>query len=207
MAIAVDNRHAMAHRETDLDRITTLLGQCLGRIDEQAFRLQKGADDDYDTADVLEQEAAQLQELVGSLLSAEGNTTVAHLNRIVERAVHDCVGELQHPVVIRERLQPDLPPIACQPGQLAYAVQRAVMIGLSHTAAGDELVVTTRREGDQAVFELESHGHQRDRHLPERAASLMEFVAAFGGTCRIADDRGALLLALELPSELAIDGA
>ena len=60
-------------RDRELDRLTTLLGQCLGRIDEQAYRLQRVDDDAEDcaddgVADVLENEAARLQELVGSLL-------------------------------------------------------------------------------------------------------------------------------------------
>lgn len=198
----------MAHRETDLDRITTLLGQCLGRIDEQAFRLQQVEDEptDLDVASILENEAAQLQELVGSVIESNERLEQADLNRIVDRAVRGCVAELGVPIVVRQRLANDLPPIACGPGQLAFAVQRAVMLGLGRIDAGGEIIVTTRRDGDAAMFELECTGHGRDRHLHERTTTLCEFVAGFRGNCRIdADDRGALLLALELPTSLAID--
>ncbi len=200
----------MAHRETDLDRITTLLGQCLGRIDEQAFRLQQTEDDsndvDLDVAAVLENEAAQLQELVGSVIETNERLEQADLNRIVDRAVRECVAELGVPIVVRQRLAKDLPPIACGPGQLAFAVQRAVMLGLGRIDAGGEIIVTTRRDGDAAMFELECTGRGRDRHLRERTTTLCEFVAGFRGNCRIdADDRGALLLALELPTALSID--
>lgn len=198
----------MAHRETDLDRITTLLGQCLGRIDEQAFRLQQIDDDseDFAAADVLEQEAAQLQELVGTLVEHPPQLEHADLNRIVDRAVRGCVAEVGVPIVVRQRFAPQLPAIACTPGQLAFAVQRALLLGLGRIEAGGEIVVTTRREGEAAVFELECQGHSRDRHLQERTATLSEFVSGFHGTCRIStDDRGTLLLALELPTSLAID--
>ena len=41
----------MTSRDRDLDRITELLGQCLGRIDEHAYRLQEAGDDPVDAAD------------------------------------------------------------------------------------------------------------------------------------------------------------
>jgi hypothetical protein len=197
----------MSQRETDLERITTLLGQCLGRIDEQAFRLQRLADEDQDTdADTLEQEAATLQELVSTLVDRQETTAHADLNRIVDRAVRDCVAEVGVPIVTRQRLAPSLPPIACTPGQLAFTVQRAVMLALGRVDSGGELVVTTRREADTTVFELECQGHGRDRHLQERCLSLCEFVAGFGGNCRVdTDERGALLLAIELPTSLPVD--
>lgn len=197
----------MSQRETDLERITTLLGQCLGRIDEQAFRLQRADDENQDLdGDTLEQEAATLQELVGSLVESHAQAEQADLNRIVDRAVRDCVAELGVPVVTRLRLAPSLPPIACGPGQLAFAVQRAVMLALGRIDAGGEIVVTTRRDGEAVLFELECQGHGRDRHLQERSLSLCEFVAGFAGNCRIdADERGQLLLALELPASLAVD--
>lgn len=197
----------MSQRETDLERITTLLGQCLGRIDEQAFRVQRLGDEDLDAdADTLEQEAATLQELVSTLVDHQQTAEHADLNRIVDRAVRDCVAELRVPVVTRQRLAPSLPPIACTPGQLAFTVQRAVMLALGRIDAGGELAVTTRCDGEAVLFELECHGHGRDRHLQERCLSLCEFVAGFGGNCRVdGDERGALLLAIELPTSLPVD--
>lgn len=199
----------MSQRETDLERITTLLGQCLGRIDEQAFRLQRSDDEPIEAdEDVLEQEAAILQELVGSLVESHTQLDQADLNRIVDRAVRDCIAELGVPVVVRQRLAPNLPPIACNPGQLAFAVQRAVMLGLSRLDPGGELVLTTRTDDDTVVFELECSGHQRDRHLAERATSLCEFVSGFHGSCKVdTDERGELLLVLELPTTERVDGS
>ena len=196
----------MTQRETDLDRITTLLGQCLGRIDEQAYRLQRDEDGDDFVGDVLEQEAAMLQELVGTLVEANARIEYSDLNRVVVQSVRDCVAELGVPVVVSQVLAPDLPRIACGPGQLAFAVQRAVMLALARADESGDIRVTTRREGEQVVFELESHGRGRDRHLHERTATLCEFVAGLDGHCRIdCDDQGSLLIALELPAALAID--
>lgn len=195
----------MTQRETDLDRITTLLGRCLGRIDEQANRLQRDADDDEFLGDVLEYEAAMLQELVGSLVEANAHLEHADLNRIVLQSVRDCVAELGVPVVVSQRLAPDLPRVACEAGPLAFAVQRAVMLALARADDAGDLRVTTRREGERVLFELESHGPGRDRHLRERTATLCEFVAGLNGQCRIDSDQGDLLIALELPAALAID--
>lgn len=196
----------MAHRETELDRITTLLGQCLGRIDEQAFRLQRGDDEPDWVGDVLEQEAATLQELVSTLVAAHASTDRADLNRVVDHAVRDSVAEAKAPVAVRQRLAPALPEVACSPGQLGFAVQRALLLAFGRADAGSDVVVTTRREGESVLFELECSGHRRDRHLRERAATLCEFVAGLQGNCQIdGDEQGHLLLAIELPAATVAD--
>jgi hypothetical protein len=80
------------------------------------------------------------------------------------------------------------------------------MLGTRHAGPGGEVRIATRREADHVVFELETQGRERDRHLRERAATLREFVAGFDGRCHVeADERGTLLIALELPAELALD--
>lgn len=204
-------RSAMAQRETNLEQITTWVGQCLGRIEAQAFQLQVDAEQNPEAAAAaLEHHAAELQELVGALLVAEQarlEDAEADLNPIVDRAVRGCVAEAMIPVVTRQNLQRDLPHVACPPGQLAFAVQRAVMLGLAQLQPGDELRVATRMEADAAVFELETHGSGSGDHCSERAASLIDFATNLGGNCRIDfDGQGRLLLALELPLVHAIGG-
>lgn len=194
--------------DPNLDRLTTLFGQCLGRIDERAFRLQQLAEDeqDDDLGDVLEQEAATLQELVGSLVDRYLSPEQCDLNSIVDSSVGACLQELDTPILVRQRLSPDLPAIACTPGQLAYAVQRALVIAAGRLQPGGELVVATRRDGDGIVLELDSHGGERDRHLRQRAETLCEFVASFHGHCQVEhDDRDHLLVVIELPATLALD--
>ena len=203
----VDTAHMT--REPDLDRLTTLLGQCLGRIDEQAFRLQRQGDEedeDQQIGDVLEDEAARLQELVGTLLEQEQTREQCDLNQLVSSALTACVAELGVPLLVRQRLAPQLPTIACRPGQIAYAVQRAFVIAAGRLGAGDELLVTTREEHGQVMLEIESRGGERDDQLDRRVQTLCEFVAALHGNCRVAhDERANLLLVLELPQHVVID--
>lgn len=187
--------------EPDLDQLTTLLGRCLGRIEEQAFRLQRDddADDDPAIGDALDDETSMLQELMESLLES---TTSDHadLNATIERAVQSCLGEVDVPLVVRQRLAQGLPKVACTPGQLAFAVQRALVLGLGRLEPGDEVVLTTRRDDGAVLFELESFGRQDDRHLRDRTETLAEFVSGFLGNCRVqARDEHTLLLVLELP--------
>jgi len=194
--------------DRNLDHLTTLLGQCLGRIDERAYQLQQLGDDDsdLDPHDVLESETTALQELVGSLLDRCAEIEHANLARIVTSAIADCLQEVGRPVVVRQQLAEDLPDIACQPAQLAYAVQRALVIAAGRLEVGGELVVTTRADGGSVLLEIESHGATRDRHLQERAETLCDFVAAFHGNCRIElADTGHLLVAIELPRASMVD--
>ncbi len=195
-------------REPNLDHLTTLLGQCLGRIDERAFQIQQLGDDqqDDDLADVLENEAATLQELVGSLVERCNAPEHCDLNRVVANAVTSCLQELGTPIVVRQRLAQELPGIACTPGQLAYAVQRALVIAAGRLDAGGELIITTRCDDDGVVLELESRGGNRDRHLRQRAETLCEFVAGFRGNCQVdLDGQDNLLIAIELPQTLVIE--
>lgn len=198
----------MDQSERNLDRITSLLGQCLGRIDAHAYRIQEldEVDETLLTAEQIDTETAELQELVGSLLDNVVDGDESDLNRIVDQAVRSCIAAVEMPFVVRQRLAPDLPSIACGPGQLTFAVQRALGIGIGHLEPGGEIVITTRRDDDRVVFEMESRGTEGDRHLHDRAATLCEFVASFAGRCRVeSDDHGTLLLALELPMALAAD--
>jgi len=195
-------------REPNLDHLTSLLGQCLGRIDERAYRLQQLGDDDpdLDVQELLEQEAATLQDLVGSLLDDGDTTEQSDLNRIVGQSVAACLRELDAAILVRERLAPNLPAVGCGPSQLAYAAQRALVIAAGRLDAGGELIVTTRREEDSVLLELESRGGRRDRHLQERALTLCEFVAGFRGNCHIdLDDRDNLLVVIELPQVPVLD--
>ncbi|MFO1076572.1 MAG: hypothetical protein U1E73_02475 [Planctomycetota bacterium] len=196
----------MSRRETELDRITSLLGRCLGRIDEQAYRLQHGIHDEDEVSDVLEREAALLQELISTIAELPGRAEHADLNRTVEQAVRGCVAELETPIVVRQRLAAELPRIACTPGQLAYAVQRAVMLAIGSAEAGDVLIVATSAQGDGVLCEFEAQLAAGVAHAADRAATLTEFVAGFGGSCRIqSDTRGSLLIAFELPVALVAE--
>lgn len=192
----------MTRRQTELDRITTLMSQCLGRIDEQAYRLQDPGSEDFEACDVLETEAALLQELVGSMvMHAEGGEK-ADLNRIVEQGLRNCIAELGIPVVIRQKLGAGLPQVAFAPGQLGFAVQRALLLTLGAIEAGGEISVVTRMDQEAVLLEIESGTLNNDAHLGDRAATLSEFVTGLGGTCRVDTHGHSCLIAMELPATL-----
>lgn len=197
----------MPPREPELDHLTRLLGQCLGRIEAQAFDLQETGvgTDDPALADALDDEATTLHELIDSLLVYVADEH-ADLNATIERALREHLSDLDVPVVVRQRLAPGLPKIACPPADLAIAVQRALVLAIGRLGPGGEVALVTRCEAGTALLELESRGSERDLHLPQRSETLAEFVGGLGGHCRVETDAdGTLLLALELPTALAFD--
>jgi nitrogen-specific signal transduction histidine kinase len=187
--------------ESDLDRLTRLIGQCLGRIDAEAYRLQNcDLDECLLIGDLLEAESATLHELVDSLLERAGSEERTDLNLIVERAVRSCLAETGVPVVVRQRLEPGLPSVACDPGPLSFAVRRALSIAVGRLQPGGEIVLQTRRDDQGVVLELECRGIAGGNHLAERTVTLCEFVADLQGRCRVHDHQGSMLLMLELPA-------
>ena len=104
-SVVADSAGAMASNDSDLDKLTSLLSQCLGRIDEEAYRLQMSGDDvDFDTADRIEDETATLQELVDSLLVVDMGSDETDVNRVVSRIAEACLQEIAVPVVLRTNL-------------------------------------------------------------------------------------------------------
>ena len=189
----------------DIDRITTLLSQCLGRIDEQVLRIQQQREEATDfLGDVLESEAATLQELMDSLIQTVLAEDRADLNRTVAQVVESCLAETDIPVVVRQQLAPGLPPVDIAPSQLAVALRRALSLAIGQMPPGSELLLQTRCEEQELVLEIECSAAKRDRHLNARAATLCEFVANLAGLCRVGvHDNGSLLLSLQLPRALA----
>ena len=144
--------------------------------------------------------------LMASLIDRCEAPRQCDLNRIVDQAMAACLAELATPILVRQRLAEHLPSIACNPAQLTYAAQRALMIAAGRLDGGGELLVTTRQDADAILLEIESRGGHRDRHLRERGETLCEFVAALRGHCRIdLDHQGNLLVVIELPEAMVFD--
>lgn len=196
--------------ELELDRLTQLLRQCLGRIDAAAFRCQTDGGDIEPEARIeqLGLDTIQLQELVASLVDAAAKvpeTLAADLNQIVHRALQQNLQHCTTPVVLRSRLATGLPHVGCTHSQMTHAVQRALQLGIGHAGHGGVVEVFTRRDQDVVVFELQAEGHGT-AETRTRAATLAEFVASWGGRCRIErSEAGMLLLMLELPSVSVLD--
>ncbi|HZN41367.1 MAG TPA: hypothetical protein VFD82_21345 [Planctomycetota bacterium] len=199
----------MRKRRPDLEHLTSLLRQCLVRIDEQAQLVQRlnGRVTDSMASFLFEDEDTRLQSLLESLLESSAPANHADLNHVVQQTVQSFLGEATTCVAVREQLAPDLPPIGCGPVPLAGAVRRALALALGPMDDGREITVTTRAEGASVVFEVERHGSGSEYHLQERVLTLCEFVARLHGQCLIDfDERGSLVIVFDLPRALPIDG-
>lgn len=194
----------MASRDSDLDRLSSLLGQCLGRIDEEAFRLQQD-DLDFDQAERLEDQTAELQGLIDSLLVVDMGSEEANLNDVVSRVAASCLQELNIPIVLRQSLTTDSTLVAAEASLVTVAVQRAMVLLVEPLGPGDELALTTRLESGSVVFEIESHGSQPDCSLDERGETLREFLQGFGGNCQLRSEQLNHYLVIELPQVMATD--
>ena len=198
----------MRQHGPDPNRLASLLRQCLARIDEQANLVQRldGKVSGSMASFLFEDEDSTLQGLLESLLAWSEPEDHADLNRVVRQTVQSFLGATNTPVVVREHLAPNVPPIGCGRVPLTCAVRRALVLALGRMDDGPEIVVTTRAEADSVVFEVERHSTVCEHHLKERALTLCEFVARMQGECRIDfDGRGALLIAIDLPRALSVD--
>ena len=196
----------MPNHRPDPERLTSLLRQCLSRIDEQANSVHRSKGRVTDSmAHLFDHEDTRLQGVLESLLAWSEPEDHADLNRVVRQTVQSFLGATNVPVVVREKLAPDLPSIACGPVPLTCAVRRALVLALGRTEGG-EITVTTKAEADSVVFEVERHSITCEYHLKERGVTLCEFVARMHGECQIDyDQRGALLISIDLPRSLPVD--
>ena len=196
----------MTSKDSDLGKLTLLMGQCLGRIDEEAFRLQeKGEDVDFDTADRLEDETGILHELVESMLDVEMNSDETNVNQIVARVAESCLQELTVPIVLRQTLTAESSMVVAPAALVNVAVQRAMALAVKPLGPGDELRLTTRLDCGSVLFEIESLGSHPDSNAGDRVETLREFVEELGGTCQMRQDAEDLFLVLELPQVMATD--
>lgn len=196
----------MASNDSDLDKLNSLLSQCLGRIDEEAYRLQQTGDEvDFETGDRLEDETATLQDLVDSLLVVDLGSDETDVNQVVSRMVESCLQDLAVPIVVRQTLTSESARVMAPSALVTVAVQRALVLAIAPLGPGDELRLTTRVESGSVVFEIESLGSHPDDYATERSETLREFVEEFGGTCMVRCDRQDLYLVLELPQVMATD--
>ena len=194
----------MTSRDPDIDRLTELLGKCLGRIDEEAFRLQND-DADFDAADRIDDETAQLQEIVESLVEAADVCDEAVLDDVVADTVDRCLQDAGKPIMMRRKLGCSGTHVACSASMVAVSVQRALTLTLETMSAGDELCVTTRTEGDQVLVEIRSDD-AAGNNLNERGETLRDFVGETGGNCALGSNQGqGVFLVLEWPNAQTSD--
>ena len=201
-----DSTGDMASNDSDLNKLTVLMGQCLGRIDEEAFLLQEhGTDVDFATADRLDSETETLYGLVDSMLSIETNSNETNVNQIVTRVTQSTLQELSVPVVLRQALTTESSQVQAPTALVNVAVQRAMALAVKPLGPGDELRLTTRIDCDSVLIEIESRGSSIVSCASDRVETLREFVEDFDGTCQMRQEGSDLFLVLELPQVMATD--
>ena len=190
----------MAREDTDLEQLSTMLRQCLGRIDEEAFRLQEsdGEPVDFGEADRLEEATFELRDLVESLLVVEA-TEEADVNEVVSSVASARLQEVSVPLVQRLRLSEGSARAAVSRSVLATAVDRALSMAVGAVRAGGQLNLSTRVERDAVVLEFECQGCDLGDGACERAETLRDFVEGFGGSCAVRCEQEDLFFVLEVP--------
>ena len=196
----------MASRDQDLDKLSALLGQCLGRIDEEAYRLQQDGDDvDFDTADRLEEHTSELQGLIDSLMVVDMGSDETDVNSVVRKVAEACLQEINVPILLRQALTSESTSVAAQSGLVTVAVQRAMVLAVEPLGPGDELCLPTRVEGGSVVFEIECHSQEPGAVIAERSETLREFLDGFGGSFNMRSEARDHYMVLELPQVIASD--
>lgn len=196
----------MASSDPEIDKLTTLLSQCLGRIDEEAYAvLNNGQDVDFDTGDRLEGETNTLQELMDSMLAVELQSDQTDLNQVVSRIAATCLQDIAVPIVFRQTLTPECALVAAPPNLTTVVVQRAMVLAVTPLSPGDELRLTTRVENGRVLLEIESFGNHQEGNANERSQTLRQFVEELGGSSQVRCEGSCLFLVIELPQVIATD--
>jgi hypothetical protein len=197
-------------QERNFEGLTARLTDCLGRIEAEAFRLQRANNTGHlfdANCDLIEEATGELQQLVATLVETvdTGPTGQSDLNQVAARAVQKAVRRSQLPLVVRTRLWEGLPPVACAADHLAAVLDRALSLAAGHAGAGGIVQIESSSEGIEVTLTItvDSHG------MPsrERAHTLQEFVAVLGGKCSLdVGPHGGLLLTIQMPAVLEQSG-
>lgn len=183
----------------ELDRIELELGAVLtgeGRLDPEQ------------SLDRFERITAGLESAIhelGESLARLGSVAAVDLNRLASKALQDTLVDLEKPLVLRVAWSEELPHPVVAPEPLRSLLARVLSLVGRFASAGDAVLVATRREGDDVVFDVELEpGDGRttpdvSRQLHLRSGSLSEFVADLGGRFGLSDGPGSVRLEVRLP--------
>lgn len=196
----------MAREDSELEHLSTMLRQCLSRIDAEAYRLQDPDGERLDCAgaDLLEEATEELHGLVDSLLSADP-AAETDVNEVVSEVASARLQRLAVPVVQRLMLAKSPARAAVTRTDLGTAVDRALTLAVNWIQPGGQLTVSTRAEPGAVVIELESLGCNLEDSVSERAETLRDFVREFGGSCTVHSEQNDLFLVLEVPRVIATE--
>ena len=195
--------------DRDLDKLSDLLGEVLGRIDKNAGELVRSdADDPAQMAEQLESDTERLHGLVDELVQAALDVDElerSNANIVVEKCLRDFLQVIDYPLVVRQTLSARTDLVACAPSQLTRGIQRALSLAASHAGHGGELSVRTTTKRQSVIVQLHSSGHGT-QHLTDRTQTLRAFIEELRGELHAkVDSHGALDLEMKLPLAVEVD--
>ncbi len=198
----------MPFRDRELDALSDQLGACLGQIDGQIERLLAAAVQNVDAETTLDDQTAELHDLIDSVLATVRlDDDRADLDRVVTHCIERTIQNAGVPLVVRRKLAGNLAPAACSTGELLHAVQRALNLAAEFAGSGGEVAVQTSGDDTEARLEItaESTGTPQ-ANVRERALTLQAFVANWQGRCQVETGDGHRLdLHFELPVSVETD--
>ena len=203
----VDSAVVMAYDQPDVELLSTMLHQCLGRIDEEAFGIQHaaGASLDVHAADRIEDATGELQEICDTLMEVEAARNHADVNAIVAAVAGESLHQLHVPIVQRHDLCAG-PALAASPAAMvASAIRRALSMAVQPLAPGGQLSLRTRIEAGSVLFEVDSIGCRLDEAAAVRAETLRAFAQELGGACNVHSEGDDLYLVLQMPQLISTD--
>ena len=125
-------------------------------------RLLRPSGDAAVLLDIVGEEADRLNRIVGDLLDFARPSTLEvrpePLERVVEDALGAALAQCPAGVVVARELDPTLPPVALDARLARQAVLNVAVNAVQAMPHGGRLTARTRREGDEAVLEIEDEG-------------------------------------------------
>lgn len=197
----------MARDNSELEQLSARLMRCLGRIDEEAFRLQTsdGEHFEFDEVEKITLATDELVEAVDSLLVITPSEAPTDVNAIVAAVTSECLDDLDVPVVHRRTLCDQGTEVSAPASVVRVAVQRALALATSGMIAGSELSVGTRTTQSAVLVEVSAIGCRLEEGLHDRVETLRAFLGDFDGGCTIFCEHDDLHLVLELPQVMVTD--
>jgi len=135
-------------------------------------RLVQPAGDAKMLFDIVEEEADRLNRIVGDLLDFARPSTPElrpeRLDRVVEDAVAVVLAQQVARVELAREIDPELPPVALDARLVRQAVLNVAVNAVQAMPRGGRITIRTRRDGDQAVVEIEDSGAGIPDEVKER---------------------------------------
>jgi PAS domain S-box-containing protein len=112
--------------------------------------------------DIVEEEADRLNRIVGDLLDFARPSTPEvrpeHLDRVVEDAVVAAIAQQNTRIELAREIDPGVPPVAVDARLVRQAVLNVAVNAVQAMPRGGRITIRTRRDGDQALLEIEDTG-------------------------------------------------